>query len=55
MVDAYTRLGMTELAEDADRVLALNLENGRLKPPVSGKENSGVLSTLLSPLSLDEE
>jgi outer membrane protein assembly factor BamD len=30
MVDAYTRLGMTELADDARRVLALNLENGRL-------------------------
>lgn len=34
MVDAYTRLGMTELADDAKRVLALNLENGRLNKPV---------------------
>ncbi len=33
MVDAYTRLGMTELADDARRVLALNLENGRLYGP----------------------
>ncbi|MEJ2692252.1 MAG: outer membrane protein assembly factor BamD [Candidatus Thiodiazotropha sp.] len=55
MVDAYTRLGMTELASDAERVLALNLENGRLKPPTSGEMDSGVLSTLLSPLNLDEE
>ncbi|MCU7905333.1 MAG: outer membrane protein assembly factor BamD [Candidatus Thiodiazotropha sp. (ex Epidulcina cf. delphinae)] len=31
MVDAYHRLGMDSLADDAQRVLALNLENGRLK------------------------
>ncbi|MCU7937398.1 MAG: outer membrane protein assembly factor BamD [Candidatus Thiodiazotropha sp. (ex Dulcina madagascariensis)] len=31
MIDAYRRLGMNDLAEDAQRVLALNLENGRLK------------------------
>ncbi|MCU7815254.1 MAG: outer membrane protein assembly factor BamD [Candidatus Thiodiazotropha sp. (ex Lucinoma kastoroae)] len=30
MIDAYNRLGMTELADDAKRVLALNLTNGRL-------------------------
>ncbi|MEW8507639.1 MAG: outer membrane protein assembly factor BamD [Candidatus Thiodiazotropha sp.] len=30
MIDAYTRLGMTELADDAKRVLAHNLESGRL-------------------------
>ncbi|MEW8027027.1 MAG: outer membrane protein assembly factor BamD [Candidatus Thiodiazotropha sp.] len=33
MVDAYTRLGMSELAEDARRVLILNLENDRLNNP----------------------
>ncbi|WP_316367913.1 outer membrane protein assembly factor BamD [Candidatus Thiodiazotropha sp. CDECU1] len=33
MVDAYTRLGMTELAEDAKRVLTLNLANGNLNKP----------------------
>jgi outer membrane protein assembly factor BamD len=33
MIDAYTRLGLTELANDAQRVLALNLENGRLTNP----------------------
>jgi outer membrane protein assembly factor BamD len=30
MIEAYTRLGMQTLADDAKRVLALNLENGRL-------------------------
>ncbi|MCU7885750.1 MAG: outer membrane protein assembly factor BamD [Candidatus Thiodiazotropha sp. (ex Lucinoma annulata)] len=30
MIDAYNRLGMTELADDAKRVLTLNLTNGRL-------------------------
>jgi outer membrane protein assembly factor BamD len=30
MIDAYTRLGLKELADDAKRVLLLNLENGRL-------------------------
>ncbi|MEJ2620313.1 MAG: outer membrane protein assembly factor BamD [Candidatus Thiodiazotropha sp.] len=35
MIDAYTRLGLTELAKDAQRVLALNLENGRLTQPAS--------------------
>jgi outer membrane protein assembly factor BamD len=30
MIDAYTKLGLTQLAEDAQRVLVLNLENGRL-------------------------
>ncbi len=36
MIDAYTRLGLTELAKDAERVLALNLENGRLAKPQPG-------------------
>ncbi|MET0007860.1 MAG: outer membrane protein assembly factor BamD [Candidatus Thiodiazotropha sp. 6PLUC9] len=35
MVDAYNRLGLTELAADAQRVLALNLENGRLSQPAT--------------------
>jgi outer membrane protein assembly factor BamD len=30
MVDAYSKLGMTELADDTKRVLALNQQNGRL-------------------------
>lgn len=55
MIDAYTRLGLKELAADAQRVLALNLEKGNLVQPAVGDENSGVLSTLLSPLNLDEE
>jgi outer membrane protein assembly factor BamD (BamD/ComL family) len=54
MVDAYTRLGMTELAEDAQRVLAVNLEKGHLDTGDSAEEDQGFFSTLLSPLSLDE-
>lgn len=53
MIDAYTRLGMTALAADAERVYAVNLENGNLvveEPP----QKEGFLSTLLSPLSLDQ-
>jgi outer membrane protein assembly factor BamD len=55
MIDAYTRLGMNELAADAERVLALNLEKGHLDQPESPKKNTGILSTILSPLNLDEE
>lgn len=53
MIDAYTRLGMSELAADAGRVLALNLEKGSLvteQPP----QKKGFFSNLLSPLSLDK-
>ncbi len=53
MVDAYTRLGLTELAEDANRVLALNVENGNLTVPESD-EKSTFFSNLLSPLGLEE-
>ncbi len=55
IVDAYTRLGLTELAEDAERVLALNLEKGHLKQPTTTKEDSGILTTILSPLKLDND
>jgi outer membrane protein assembly factor BamD len=41
MVDAYTRLGMTALADDAKRVLALNLENGRLTTPTGIETEEG--------------
>ncbi|MCU7842723.1 MAG: outer membrane protein assembly factor BamD [Candidatus Thiodiazotropha sp. (ex Monitilora ramsayi)] len=54
MVDAYTRLGMTELAKDADRVLALNIENGNLTIPTDTEDDSTFLSNLLSPLNLEE-
>ena len=54
MVDAYTRLGMTELAKDADRVLTLNIENGNLNVPTETEEDSTFLSNLLSPLNLEE-
>ncbi|MCU7829066.1 MAG: outer membrane protein assembly factor BamD [Candidatus Thiodiazotropha sp. (ex Myrtea sp. 'scaly one' KF741663)] len=55
MVDAYTRLGMTTLAEDAGRVLALNIENGNLDVPAPTEDDSGFLSTILSPLNLDDK
>jgi outer membrane protein assembly factor BamD len=55
MIEAYTRLGMSKLASDAERVLALNLEKGYLDIPESQQENSGVFSTILSPMNLDEE
>ena len=54
MVDAYTRLGMTELAKDADRVLTLNIENGNLNVTTETEEDSTFLSNLLSPLNLEE-
>lgn len=48
MIDAYTRLGLKTLAADADRVLTLNLENGRL-PAQAPEKDEGFLSNLLSP------
>ncbi len=54
MVDAYTRLGMTELAADAERVLAINLERGHLETEETSDEEAGFLPTLLSPLNLDK-
>ncbi|MGD9163792.1 MAG: outer membrane protein assembly factor BamD [Chromatiales bacterium] len=53
MIDAYTRLELTELAADAERVLAMNLEKGHLNQAEAVEEDSGILSTLLSPLGLD--
>jgi outer membrane protein assembly factor BamD len=41
MVDAYSRLGMTALADDAKRVLTLNLENGRLTTPTGIETEEG--------------
>jgi outer membrane protein assembly factor BamD len=54
MVDAYTRLGMNELAADAERVLAVNLEKGHLQSEDTPEENPGFFSNLLSPLNLDK-
>ncbi len=53
MIDAYSRLGLMELAADAERVLALNVEKGHLKGAPAEQEDPGLLSTLLSPLNLD--
>jgi outer membrane protein assembly factor BamD len=52
MVDAYTRLGMTELADDARRVLALNLEKGRLNKPAD-TETEQAPNSLDAPDSLE--
>jgi outer membrane protein assembly factor BamD len=54
MVDAYTRLGLTELAEDASRVLAMNIESGNLAVPASDEKESTFLSNILSPLNLEQ-
>lgn len=41
MIDAYSRLGMTDLADDTRRVLALNEDNGSLIPdPQQGEDVS---------------
>ncbi|MEW8056483.1 MAG: outer membrane protein assembly factor BamD [Candidatus Thiodiazotropha sp.] len=45
MVDAYTRLGMTGLADDARRVLTLNLENGRLNSPAGIESEKEAIPT----------
>jgi outer membrane protein assembly factor BamD len=37
MIDAYTKLGLPELAKDAQRVLTLNLENGNLMKTTTPK------------------
>lgn len=55
MIDAYTRLGMTKLAEDSERVLALNLEKGHLQQPAADEEDSGIFSNLFSPLNMDDD
>ncbi len=53
MVDAYTRLDLKELAADAERVLELNRSNGNLPQQAPDDKDSGILSTLLSPLGID--
>jgi outer membrane protein assembly factor BamD len=47
MVDAYTRLGMTELATDTQRVYTLNLQNGNLAPE-EAPQDAGFFSTFLN-------
>jgi outer membrane protein assembly factor BamD len=54
MVDAYTRLGMTELADDAQRVLTLNLERGNLVPESVDDDEESWLEKTWKYLELDE-
>lgn len=49
MIDAYTRLGLTTLAADADRVLTTNLQNGHLPAEAPKKRDEGFFSKLLAP------
>ena len=54
MVDAYTRLGMKELADDAQRVLTLNLERGNLVPESVDDDEESWLEKTWKFLELDE-
>lgn len=54
MVDAYTELGQPELAADAQRVLALNLENGSLIADPRDREDKGWTAELWEFFQLDE-
>ena len=55
MVDAYTKLGMTALADDAQRVLTLNKQSGRLL--LSGtqdEEDKGIFRRIWDSFKLDK-
>ena len=54
MVDAYTKLGMTELANDAQRVLALNEENGRLRLTGKPAAEKGFFRRIWESFKLDK-
>lgn len=54
MIDAYTRLGMTDLAEDAQRVLAVNIEQGTLVPETTEDTDDTLIEQLWEYLELDE-
>jgi outer membrane protein assembly factor BamD len=45
MIDAYIQLGMTELADDARRVLSTNLERGHLNKPAETESDEAATST----------
>lgn len=53
MAEAYTKLGMTGLAQDANRVLALNTDNGVLTKPDSGLKK-GFFRSIWDALKLDK-
>ena len=56
MIDAYAKLGMTQLADDARRVLALNLEQGNLvtEEDFSSEDEQSLLEDLWELFELDE-
>jgi outer membrane protein assembly factor BamD len=54
MADAYTQLGMTDLAADTKRVLALNLEQGTLVPETVDDVDESWLRQFWEFLELDE-
>jgi len=54
MVDAYTKLGMTNLAADAERVLALNTEKGILYTEEDLESDDSLVERLWNYLELDE-
>ena len=54
MIDAYTRLGMNDLADDARRVLALNIEQGTLVPETTDETDDSLIEQLWNYLELDK-
>lgn len=55
MVDAYTKLGLPEFAEDANRVLVLNREQGRFGSDEYEKANKSMLRRFWEYVGLDED
>jgi outer membrane protein assembly factor BamD len=53
MIDAYTKLGQTNLADDAERVLALNRENGRLNLSGKSQQEKGFFRKIWDSFKLD--
>ena len=54
MSDAYTKLGLTNLAGDAQRVLALNSENGRLNLAGKPQQKKGFFRSVWDWFKLDK-
>jgi outer membrane protein assembly factor BamD len=54
MADAYDKLGMTNLADDAERVLALNEESGRLHLTGQAAEEKGFFRKIWDSFKLDK-
>jgi outer membrane protein assembly factor BamD len=54
MADAYSKLKLPHLAEDAERVLALNRENGRLNLAGKTQEEKGFFRRIWDSFKLDK-